>query len=92
MSDVLDLLSTRRSVGPALMREPGPTAEELQQIPGVGPVLSQRIVAAREKAPFRTVEDLRRVSGIGIKTMEKLRPLVVVGDPPTGGSEDAVMP
>jgi len=55
------------------------TAEELQQLPGVGPVLSQRIVAAREKAPFKSVDELRRVSGIGAKTLEKLRPVVTVG-------------
>src|SRR5262245_28532020 len=55
------------------------TAEELQQLPGVGPVMSQRIVAAREKAPFKTVDELRRVSGIGAKTLEKLRPMVTVG-------------
>lgn len=55
------------------------TVEELQQLPGVGPVLSQRIVAAREKALFKSVDELRRVSGIGAKTLEKLRPMVTVG-------------
>lgn len=54
--------------------------EELQGLPGIGPTLAQRIVEAR---PFRSVEDLRRVRGIGPKTLEKLRPLVGVGEDPS---------
>ncbi|MEZ4651138.1 MAG: helix-hairpin-helix domain-containing protein [Candidatus Eisenbacteria bacterium] len=50
------------------------TAEDLTSLPGIGPALAARIVAAREEAPFRTVEDLRRVKGIGAKTLERLRP------------------
>ena len=56
------------------------SATELQQLPSVGPVLSQRIIEAREKTPFRTVDELRRVNGIGPKTLEKIRPFVTVGD------------
>jgi competence protein ComEA len=51
-------------------------AGELQKLPGVGPVMASRIIAERAKAPFRSAEDLRRVSGIGPKTLEKLRPFV----------------
>jgi competence protein ComEA len=47
---------------------------ELQLLPGIGPVLAQRIVAARAEKPFRSLDDLRRVRGIGVKTLEKLRP------------------
>ncbi len=50
------------------------TAEELQRLPGVGPTMAERIIEARAKAPFRTADDLRRVRGIGKKTLEKLRP------------------
>lgn len=53
------------------------TAEELQRLPGIGATLSKRIVDERQKRPFKTVEELRRVSGIGPKTVEKLRPLVI---------------
>jgi predicted flap endonuclease-1-like 5' DNA nuclease len=38
------------------------TQSELESIPGVGPALAGRIIGAR---PFRRVEDLRRVRGIG---------------------------
>ncbi len=54
--------------------------EELMQLPGVGPVLADRIVAEREKRPFRRVDDLTRVSGIGVKTLSRLRPYVHVED------------
>ncbi|MBN9118279.1 MAG: helix-hairpin-helix domain-containing protein [Planctomycetes bacterium] len=54
------------------------SVEELQRLPGVGPVTAQAIVAARSRAPFRSVNDLDRVKGIGPKTLEKLRPFVAV--------------
>jgi competence ComEA-like helix-hairpin-helix protein len=54
------------------------TATQLQQLPGVGPKLSSRIIEARETKPFGTVDDLRRVQGIGAKTLENLRPYVTV--------------
>jgi competence protein ComEA len=51
---------------------------ELEQLPGIGPKLAQRIIDARAQMPFAAVEDLRRVPGIGPKTLEKVRPHVVV--------------
>jgi competence ComEA-like helix-hairpin-helix protein len=54
------------------------TADELQQLPGVGPTLSARIIQARQQRPFRLVDDLRHVKGIGPKTLESLRPYVKV--------------
>jgi competence protein ComEA len=51
---------------------------ELRSLPGVGPVLAQRIIEARGKEPFRTVEDLRRVTGIGPKIFERIKPYVMV--------------
>lgn len=54
------------------------TAAELQKLPGIGPKLSERIIAFRATKPFAVVEDLRKVSGIGAKTLEKLRPYVAV--------------
>ncbi len=47
---------------------------ELETLPGVGPVLAQRIVDHRKaNGPFRTVEDLLSVSGIGERKLESLR-------------------
>ena len=44
---------------------------ELDSLPGIGPVLAARIIAAR---PFASADDLRRVKGIGAKNYEKIRP------------------
>lgn len=52
--------------------------DDLDQIPGVGPALADRIIAARKRKPFARPEDLIEVSGIGPKTFEKMRPWVVV--------------
>jgi competence ComEA-like helix-hairpin-helix protein len=56
------------------------TAEELQRLPGIGPALAERIVAFRQaNGPFRAVEDLEQVSGIGSRSLERLRDAVRVG-------------
>jgi competence protein ComEA len=54
------------------------TAAELETLPGVGPVLAERIVAFRsQNGPFDVVEDLLEVSGIGEAKLAALRDLVV---------------
>lgn len=54
-------------------------ATALDALPGVGPVLAARIVQYRESnGPFRSIDQLDEVSGIGAKLMEQLRPLVHV--------------
>ncbi len=53
------------------------TAEELDELPGVGPVTAQKILDYRaEHGPFRSVEDLDDVPGIGPTRVEQLRDLV----------------
>lgn len=55
------------------------TVEELQHLPGIGPVLAQRVVEQRTThGPFQAVDDLSKVKGIGQKRMDQLRPLVMV--------------
>ena len=47
------------------------TEKELRMIPGIGPVMAARIIAAR---PFRSADDLKKVNGIGDKKYVKIRP------------------
>ncbi|MCB2153463.1 ComEA family DNA-binding protein [bacterium] len=72
------------------------SAEVLQALPGIGPTRAEAIVADREQnGPFGTVNDLGRVSGIGEKTLESLRPMILASNvepPPTPRREIAYSP
>ncbi|HEX7120528.1 MAG TPA: helix-hairpin-helix domain-containing protein [Longimicrobiales bacterium] len=69
--------------------------EELDRLPGVGPALARRIIAAREEGgPFRSLRDLTRVRGIGPSALQRLAPHLRLPAPPAGaggaaGSEPA---
>jgi len=51
------------------------TSVELQKIKGIGPVIAKRIIEGR---PYRTLDDLLRVEGIGKKKLEKIRPYLMI--------------
>ncbi|MFI1221339.1 MULTISPECIES: helix-hairpin-helix domain-containing protein [unclassified Streptomyces] len=53
------------------------TAEQLETLPGVGPVLAQHMIDYRtENGGFRSVDELRQVNGIGDRRFADLQPLV----------------
>ncbi|AAQ61493.1 DNA uptake protein ComE or related DNA-binding protein [Chromobacterium violaceum] len=56
------------------------TPQQLEALKGIGPAKAKAIVDYRTKnGPFKTVDDLKKVSGIGDKTLESLRKEVTVG-------------
>jgi competence protein ComEA len=57
--------------------------EELGLIPGVGPARIRNILAYRKAHPFRTVDELARIKGIGRKTVRQWRMHLAVGGPST---------
>ena len=54
------------------------SAAELASLPGIGDSKAQAIIDHRTADPFKSVEDLKKVKGIGDKTFEALRPQLMV--------------
>ncbi len=65
-------------------------ARRLEALPGVGPRMAARILAARSARPFTGPDDLLRVRGIGPRTLARMRPYLVFPGPT--GREENVRP
>lgn len=61
-------------------------ASELSLLPGIGPEMAKRIIAEREiRGPFRSLDDLTRVRGIGPKTIRQIESMARFSTPPPIG-------
>jgi len=64
------------------------TAAEFEQLPGIGAKTAARIVDYRQKkGPFKKIEELMNVQGIGEKSFLKLRPQLTVGSKSEAASQ-----
>jgi competence protein ComEA len=64
------------------------TEQELTKLPKVGPKRAAAIVALRQRmGRLRSVRDLLRVKGVGVRTLQRITPLVVL-DPPVQAASD----
>ncbi len=55
------------------------SAAQLDALPGIGPVLAKRIVDYRSaNGPFKTIQDVKNVKGIGDKTFEKFKDQITI--------------
>jgi comEA protein len=87
---------TRPSPTPAAAAAAAPTVNlntatlaELQALPGIGAKTAERIVQYREKnGPFKKIEELMNVQGIGEKSFLKLRAHLTVAARPAAGTRD----
>ena len=59
------------------------TATQLEELPGIGARTATRIVEYRQKnGPFKKIEELMNVQGVGEKSFLKLRPQITVASKP----------
>jgi competence protein ComEA len=55
------------------------TSQDLEALPGIGPVMAQRLVQFRQAhGPFKELKDLLAVSGIGEQKLTKIKPYLTV--------------
>lgn len=77
---VIDVQETRAAAPAQSVNVNTATVQQFEALPGIGPSTAQRIVTYREKnGPFKKLEDLMNVQGIGEKSFLKLRPYLTIG-------------
>ncbi len=78
----LDAAALAKITAPKKINVNAADAEELCELPGIGPVFAARIVEHRKvHGPFEKAEDLTAVEGIGPATLEKIAPYITCEPP-----------
>jgi len=78
-----DTVAPVRRAPPAPLDLNRASQDDLERLPGIGPGLAARIVDSRtRRGTFDSVDDLRRVRGIGDTTLARLRPLLAIAPAP----------
>lgn len=54
------------------------TAAQWALLPGIGPATAEKLVAYRERHPFRRVSQVMRIKGVGQKTFAAIRPFLTL--------------
>jgi|SRR5579859_6655571 len=74
-------------------------SQQLQEVPGIGPATADKILKMRKSyGPFKSVDDLRAIKGIGPKRLERMRKYLSVGKiappqkPVTAGTKSKTTP
>ena len=101
-SSFLLLLALLFSVAGALAEKQPPSkpidlnranAKELQELPGVGAVTAQRIIAMRQKSgPFKRIEDLLAIRGVSQKKLDAMRPYLMIRPAATASPVQKISP
>lgn len=56
------------------------TVEQLTDLPGIGPAIAAKIVEYRTAHPFKSVEEVKEVKGIGQAKFDAIKGLITVGE------------
>jgi len=68
-------------------------AEQLQQVPGIGPATADKILKMRKAyGPFKSVDDLLAIRGLGQKRLDKMRKYLTVGKSTASKAAPATQP
>jgi len=82
LSTAAPALAAKQPLGPADRVDVGrASVAELMRLPGLGRKRAEAIVAKRNQAPFRRIEDLLAVKGVSRAWLDKERPHLTLGTP-----------